>query len=72
VGPLLATQLESIKEYLRGVLPERQRLTTLEEAVYDGDLGADGGFEREMVMQGLLILTWLIGGWMYNCLRSLA
>ena len=52
VEPLLSAQLELIKESLGGILPERKRMTILEEALYEDDVDADGGFERERMMQG--------------------
>lgn len=63
IEPLLATQLDSIKESLKSILPERKRLTVFEEALLEDDAGADGGFERERMMQGLLDIictTWYI------------
>lgn len=53
IEPLLSTQLDSIKEALKSILPERKRLTVFEEALLEDDAGADGGFERERMMQGL-------------------
>lgn len=52
IEPLLSTQLELIKETLKSILPERKRLTVFEEALLEDDSGADGGFERERMMQG--------------------
>jgi hypothetical protein len=53
VKPLLAAQLESVKDSLKGILPEQKRLTVLEEALYEDHVGGDGGFEREGMVQGL-------------------
>lgn len=52
IQPLLSAQLDLIKESLKSILPERKRLTVFEEALLEDDAGADGGFERERMMQG--------------------
>lgn len=52
IQPLLSAQLDLIKDALKSILPERKRLTVFEEALLEDDAGADGGFERERMMQG--------------------
>lgn len=50
VAPLLKDALEKITALLDDVLPERKKLTALEEAEYD-DRDDEGGFEKEMLQQ---------------------
>jgi len=50
VEPLLQNALEKITMLLDDVLPDRKKLTALEEAEYD-DRDDTGGFEREMMQQ---------------------
>ncbi|CUS07282.1 unnamed protein product, partial [Tuber aestivum] len=51
VEPLLIGPLEQLKKCMEGILPERKRLTVLEEAMYEDDQDSDGGFSRENMMQ---------------------
>ena len=50
VEPLLRNALKKITMLLDDVLPDRKKLTALEEAEYD-DRDDTGGFEREMMQQ---------------------
>jgi len=52
IEPLLIGPLEQLKKCMEGILPERKRLTVLEEAMYEDDQDSDGGFSRENMMQG--------------------
>ncbi|RPB04749.1 AAA-domain-containing protein [Choiromyces venosus 120613-1] len=51
IEPLLSGPLEQLKKCMEGILPERKRLTVLEEAMYEDDHDSDGGFSRENMMQ---------------------
>ncbi|RPB10252.1 AAA-domain-containing protein [Morchella conica CCBAS932] len=50
IEPLLSSQLDSIKDALQLILPDRKRLSVFEEALLEDDMGIDGGFEREKMM----------------------
>ncbi|KAG0134510.1 P-loop containing nucleoside triphosphate hydrolase protein [Tuber indicum] len=51
IEPLLIGPLQQLKKCMDGILPERKRLTVLEEAMYEDDQDSDGGFSRENMMQ---------------------
>ena len=50
VAPLLQSQFEQIKQLLAEVLPQKKRLTALEEALYE-DVANGGDFGRERMQQ---------------------
>ena len=50
IAPLLDTTLNEIKDILKKLIPERKRLTVLEEAMYEDDADPSKGFEREKMM----------------------
>lgn len=50
IEPLLSSQLDSIKDALKLILPDRKRLSVFEEALLEDEIDVDGGFEREKMM----------------------
>ncbi|KAI9756848.1 MAG: delta subunit of the central stalk of mitochondrial F1F0 ATP synthase, atp16 [Chaenotheca gracillima] len=51
IEPLLRKPLQEIKNVVAEVLPQKKRLTALEEAHFEEYNDADGGFQRERVEQ---------------------
>ena len=49
--PLLSPVLEVAKEAVGRVMPVSKKRTALEEAEWEDDVGEDGAFDREMMLQ---------------------
>ena len=53
VEPLLRNALKKIQDLIAEVLPQKKKLTALEEAQYEDYDDADDGFQREKLQQGM-------------------
>lgn len=51
IRPLLQDQFENIKRSLDAVMPQRKKMTALEEAMFEPYADDDHGFQREMLHQ---------------------
>ena len=49
--PLLSPVLEAAKEVVGKVMPVSKKRTALEEAEWEDDVGEEGAFDREMMLQ---------------------
>ena len=49
--PLLSPVLEVAKEVVGKVMPVSKKRTALEEAEWEDDVGEEGAFDREMMLQ---------------------
>lgn len=52
IVPLLNSSLERVRARLSKILPQNKSRNVLEEAEWEDDAGDDGGFQRELQIQG--------------------